>query len=94
MRGNPIATSPRPSDTGTLHFATEFTGAGVLVVVGVGVGVGVEVGEGVGAGEVVGVAIGIGVGVGVGESVGDGAAGFAIPKRCQTNFLFLLTHLN
>ena len=88
MRGNPIATSPRPSDTGTLHFATELTGTGALVVVGVGVGVGV------GEGEVVGVAIGVGVGVGVGESVGDGAAGFAIPKRCQTNFLFLLTHLN
>ena len=84
MRGNPIATSPRPSDTGTLHFATELTGTGALVVVGVGVGVGV------GEGELVGVAIG----VGVRDGVGDGTAGFAIPIRCQTNFLFLLTHLN
>ena len=84
MRGKPIATSPRPSKTGTLQNAAEFTGGGVIV--GVGEGVGVGVGEGVTTGVGEGVATGIGVGV--------GEAGFTGPILCHTNFLFLFTHLN
>ena len=47
MRGKPIATSPRPSKTGTLQNAAEFTGAGAIDGVGVGVGELEGVGEGV-----------------------------------------------
>ena len=90
MRGKPIATSPRPSKTGTLQNATEFTGGGVIV--GVGEGVGVGVGVGVGAGE--GVTTGVGVGVGDGVIDGVGVTGFIGPILCHTNFLFFFTHLN
>jgi len=90
MRGKPIATSPRPSKTGTLQNAAEFTGGGAMVGVGEGVGVGVGVGEGVTTG------VGVGVGDGVIEGVidGVGVAGFTGPILCHTNFLFFFTHLN
>jgi len=86
MRGKPIATSPRPSETGTLHDATEFTAGGAMV----GVGVDVGVGEGVD----VDVGVGVATGVGVGVADGVGVTGFTGPILCHTNFLFFLTHLN
>lgn len=84
IRGKPIATSPRPSKTGTLQNATEFTGAGAIDGVGVGVGVG----------EIDGVGEGVATGVGVGVGDGVGVTGFTGPILCHTNFLFFLTHLN
>ena len=84
MRGKPIATSPRPSKTGILHFATELMGAGAIVADEVGAGVGVGVGDG----ERVSTGVGVGVGDGVGEE------GFTGPILCHTNFFFCLTHLN
>ena len=86
MRGKPIATSPRPSKTGTLQNATEFTGADEVVGDGVGVREGVDVGLGVG--------VGVATGVGVGVDDGVGITGFTGPILCHTNFLFFLTHLN
>ena len=84
MRGKPIATSPRPSKTGTLQNATEFTGADEMVGDDVGVGEGVDVDVGVG----------VATGVGVGVADGVGVTGFTGPILCHTNFLFFLTHLN
>ena len=83
MRGKPIATSPRPSKTGTLQNATELTGADEMVGDGVGVGEGVDVGVGVG------VATGVGVGVADGVDI----AGFTGPILCHTNFVFFFMHL-
>ena len=88
MRGKPIATSPRPSKTGILHFATELMGAGAIVADEVGAGVGVGVGDGDGDGERVTTGVGIRVGDGV------GVTGFTAPILCHTNFLFFFTHLN
>ena len=79
IRGKPIATSPRPSETGILQFNTERAG-------GVGVGEGEEVAEGVGVIE--------GAGVDVGVAEGVDVAVFNFPVLCQINFLFFFTHLN
>jgi hypothetical protein len=64
-RGKPIATSPRPSKTGTLHFSVELVGKAGNSIVGVGLGIGS--GVGVGDGEVVGDGIDEGEGIGVGD---------------------------
>lgn len=83
MRGNPIATSPRPSKTGTLQFAVASEGDAGKVSDGVGD----EVGVGVGVGEIEIVGLGVGVGVGVGTVLVD-------LTLCHTSFLFFFTHLN
>lgn len=87
MRGNPIATSPRPSKTGTLQFAVGSEGDACKVSDGLGAGVGdgVGVGVGVGVGEIE--IVGLGVGVGVGSVLVD-------LTLCHTSFLFFFTHLN
>lgn len=85
MRGNPIATSPRPSKTGTLQFAVGSEGDAGKVSDGLGAGVGDGVGVGVGEIEIVG--LGVGVGAGVGTVLLD-------LTLCHTSFLFFFTHLN
>lgn len=82
--GNPIATSPRPSKTGTLQLTVGKDGK-VSDGVGVGVGVGVEVTDGDGVG--IGVTEIDGIGVGAGSGLID-------LTLCQTVFLFFFTHLN
>ncbi len=48
IRGNPIATSPLPSKTGTLQLTVELVGDEVGLALGVGDGVGVGVGDAAG----------------------------------------------
>ncbi|MEN9516160.1 MAG: hypothetical protein RLZZ159_26 [Actinomycetota bacterium] len=86
--GNPIATSPRPSNTGTLQLAVGSDGSADKVTDGLGVGV--TEGDGVGVGVGVGVTEGDGVGVGVGVGAGSGLIDLTF---CQTSFLFFFTHL-
>ena len=59
MRGNPIATSPRPSKTGTLQFAVGSEGDAGKVSDGLGAGVDDGVGVGVGVGEIEIVGLGV-----------------------------------
>ncbi len=91
MRGNPIATSPLPSNTGTLQFTVGSEGRAGGVADGVGVGVGLNIG--VGVNDVVGVGVGVGIGVGVGAGVGGGS-GVINLTFCQTSLLFFFIHLN